>query len=233
MHEVHESLLGLLRTDKRTDEHRMPAAVAPLTAVTDAQKQELGVVVSAMRKLRESMTATHRTDHFAQRAYVFIAHATILTRHWESYQPALQSLLRSIHPRSPLPETEIREMAGYVILDLACRQGDLGEAYRVRHRYNVRDRRIERVLKALAHDDWVLFWRTRRKVDGYGRALMAWADDKMRVLALKCLGRAYLSADKGYVERCTERTWEQLVQEGVGWELDERGLITIRRIKPK
>ena len=118
-----------------------------------------------------------------------------------------------------------------MVLDLACRQGELGEAFRVKNKYGVKDWRIDKVLKALVHDDWVLFWRMRRNVDGYMRTLMSWAEASMRLLTLKCIGRAYMSADKAYIERCTERSWEDLVQDGVGWELGERDVITVRRPK--
>ena len=76
------------------------------------------------------------------------------------------------------------------------------------------------------------FWRVRRAVDGYQRSVMEWADGGVRVHALKCLGRAYLSADRAFVERVTERRWEELVQEGVGWELSADGERVVIK-KPK
>lgn len=88
------------------------------------------------------------------------------------------------------------------------------------------------MLRALVADDYVGFWRVRRAVDGYQRSVMEWADGNMRVHALKCLGKAYLSADRPFVERTTERRWEELVQEGVGWELSADGEKVIIK-KPK
>ena len=200
---------------------------------TQSQNQELSTLVMAMRKLREAIVASHRVDEFAQRVYIFIIHATILTKHWESYLPALLYLLRAIHPQTPLPQPELQELVGYWVLDLACRQNEIGEAWRVRCRYRLRDRRVDRVIRALVHDDWVVFWRYRRLVDGYQRALMGWAEDAVRVHALKCLGRTYMSADRAYVERATDRKWEDLVKSGVGWELGDGDVITIRRPKAK
>lgn len=199
----------------------------------EAQTRELGLMVMAMRKLREAIVASHRIDDFAQRVYIFITHATILTKHWESYQPALLYLLHKIHPKTPLSQPELQELVGYWVLDLACRQNDLGEAFRIRHRFRLNDRRVDRVLKALIHDDWVVFWRVRKLVDGYQRSLMGWVEEIVRLQALKCLGRTYMSADRPFVERAADAKWEDLVKSGVGWELGENQVVTIRRVKAK
>lgn len=200
---------------------------------TAARNQELSTLLMAMRKLREAIVGSHRHDVFAQRAYIFIIHASIMTRHLESYHPALLYLLHRIHPRTPLSAPELQEFVSYLILDLACRQGQLGAAFAVKYRYGNRDRRVEIALRALAHDDWIRFWRMRRKVDGYQRVLMGWAEEGMRTHALKCLARSYMVADKAYIERAADAKWEDLVKGGVGWELADNGTVTIRRPKGK
>lgn len=91
--------------------------------------------------------------------------------------------------------------------------------------------RVEQVVRALVSDDWVGFWRVRKAVDGYQRGVMEWADGRVRVHALKCLGKAYMRADRRFVERCAERGWDDLVGDGVGWELDEGGVVVIRKVK--
>lgn len=104
-------------------------------------------------------------------------------------------------------------------------------AYETRLRYKYKDRRVEAVLMALVRDDWGTFWRMKRAVDGYQRRIMEFAEQRVRVHALKCLGRAYMSADKGFVERVADRKWDDLVEDGVGWELVEGDRIMIK--KPK
>ncbi|KAG9662998.1 hypothetical protein KCU95_g3813, partial [Aureobasidium melanogenum] len=199
---------------------------------TQEPPQEMSVILMAMRKLREALVSCHRVDAFAQRVYTFQIRAAILCRHLETYHPALQYLLYKIHPRTPLSRPELQEFASYLLLDLACRQGEFVDAYRLRKRYGIRDRKVDAVLKALVHDDWVLFWRTRRAVDGYQRCLMSWAEDGMRLHALKCLGRGYMMVDKAFVERSAERSWDELVKrDKVGWILREDGVVVIR--KPK
>jgi len=42
-----------------------------------------------------------------------------------------------------------------------------------------------------------------------------------------------MTADRAYVERCTGKRWEDLVKDGVGWELVEMEKIVIRRPKVK
>ena len=194
---------------------------------------ELATIMMATRKLREGIFASRRVDAFAQRAYIFIIRAAILTKHMESYYPAMLHLLNRIHPVQPLPAAELREFVGYYILDLACRQGDYTGAYDVRNQYEFKDRRIEMVLGALVHDNWCVFWRMRRAVDGYQKRLMEWAEDALRVHALKCLGRTYLTVEKAYVERVAEKSWESLKRENnLGWELDGDKVV-VRRVKKK
>jgi hypothetical protein len=198
-----------------------------------APSTELSAILTALRKLREALVATARRDTFAQRAYIFNIHAAILCKEWESYAPALLSLLTKIHPQTPLPPPDLHEFVGFWILDLACRQADLMAAYAVKVQYKYEDRRVELVLKALVHDNWVMFWKMRRAVDGYQRRVMEFADTGIRLHALKCLGRGYLTADRLYVESCTDRKWVDLVQDGVGWELTDGEKIVIRRPKVK
>ncbi|KAI4762813.1 hypothetical protein E4T52_17407 [Aureobasidium sp. EXF-3400] len=208
------------------------SAAKPQHTTTQEPPQEMSIILMAMRKLREALVSCHRVDAFAQRVYTFQIRAAILCRHLETYHPALQYLLYKIHPRTPLSRPEVQEFASYLVLDLACRQGEFVDAYRLRKGYGIRDRKVDAVLKALVHDDWVLFWRTRRAVDGYQRCLMSWAEDSMRLHALKCLGRSYMMADKAFVERSAERSWDELVErDKVGWIMREDGVVIIR--KPK
>ena len=195
--------------------------------------KELSTLLFSMRKLREALVASSRTDTFSQRAYVFIIRAAILTLSYESYQPALLHLLYKIHPLTPLPTPELHEFVGYHILDLACRLGDFGEAFSVRKRWKYRDVRVEGVLKALVHDDWSNFWRLRSAVDGYQRKLFGWVEDATRKHALKCIGQSYFTVDRKYVEQCAGRAWDELKEkDGVGWELDG-STVTVRRIKAR
>ncbi|KAF2084935.1 hypothetical protein K490DRAFT_47745 [Saccharata proteae CBS 121410] len=199
---------------------------------------ELSTILLAMRKLREAILSSHRLDRFSQRCYIFIIRASILVKAWESYLPALRYLLHAIHPATALSPPEYNEFAGYHLLDLACRQHDLTAAFHAKSRlcYGYRDPtgRVERVLRALVMDDWVGFWRVGRAVDGYQKRMLEWREEEMRTHALKCLGRSYLSVEKGFVERSAGgRGWAELVREGVGWELVDGERVVIRRPKVK
>ncbi|KAF1348780.1 hypothetical protein BDV97DRAFT_399332 [Delphinella strobiligena] len=215
---------------------------APNIATTRPQPQqawpppsELPTLLMAMRKLREGIVSIKRTDAFAQRVYIFVVRTTIHPfQHYESYHPSLLYLLQKIHPVTPLTSSEVSEFASYLILDLACRQGNYHEAYRLKRRYNVSDWKVDRVLKSLVADDWVQFWKIRRQVDGAMRVLLGWKEVEMRRHALATLGRAYLSADKAFVERCADKEWNTLVTEDkVGWVLEGNSTITIRRPRAK
>lgn len=207
--------------------------VASIPEQASSTSKQLSTILMAMRKLREGLVASARTDPFAQRAYIFIIRAAILTRHMESYHPALLHLLRRIHEAAPLAASLHHEFVSYYILDLACRQGDLAAAYAARNLYQYRDRRVEQVLTALTHDNWYLFWMIKTLVDGYQKRLMEWADNGIRIHALKCLGKSFLSIEKAYVEKVTDREWDVLRETNkIGWEL-EGDKVIIRKIKGK
>jgi len=116
-------------------------------------------------------------------------------------------------------------------LDLACRQNDLAEAYVVRQKYRLHDAKVDAILQALAHDNYFMFWRIRRSVDGHKAKLMEFAEEGIKKQALKCLGRSYLSIDLPALEEYTNSTWCSLTKaHGVGWQLEGTKVI-IR--KPK
>lgn len=210
-------------------------ATAASTAGPRAPNPDLATIWLAMRKLREGITGSRRSDGFAQRAYMFMIQATILTGSWESYQPALLYLLHDIHAATPLSAPELQEFVSYHVLDLACRQAELGQAMGVRRAFGPAavNRRVDAMLRALIHDDWVRFWRVRRAVDGYQRAIIDHAQERMRLHALKCLGRSYMNADRAFIERSCDASWEDLVSSGCGWQLQDGGNVTIRRPKAK
>jgi hypothetical protein len=194
---------------------------------------ELSTVLAALRKLREAITATGRKDAFARRAYSFNIHAAVLCKDWESYTPALNSLLTVIHRATPLNPPDLKEYVGLLILDQACRLGDIALAHETRRLYNYTDRRVETVLKALVADNWVVFWKMKRAVDGYQRSVMEYAERDMRLHALKCLGRGYMSVERRFVEKSADKEWAELVKDGVGWELTDADRVVIKRPKAK
>ena len=197
------------------------AAIALVGGESVQTERELATIMQAMRKIREAIVASSRLDTFARDVYVFIIRATILTKHMESYHPALLHLLYRIHPAVALPASGLHEFLGYYILDLACRQADLGTAYVVRYRYGYSDTRVDWVLKALVHRNWSVFWRMRDEMDEHQKRLLQWADDRMRKHALECLGKSYLKADMAYIEKATHRAWQELKKkDNVGWELN-------------
>jgi hypothetical protein len=205
---------------------------------------ELTIILLALRKLREALLATSSVASspvFSQRVHIFSIRLAILALDPPSYHPPLLHLLFVLHsPKYPLPPPELSEITTYLILDLACRQGELASAYGLRStsklRYGFESRDVNDVLDAVVTRNWVKFWRVQRKVDGYVRALMQWAADDMRRDALKALGRTYMSCDVRWVLRSTtggEMDWEELVKrENVGWIRDGDKII-IRKPKAK
>jgi hypothetical protein len=205
----------------------------PTPSLAPTSSRDLGDILFSLRKLREAIVATMRADTFAAQAYLFATRLAVLTRQPDSYHPALQHLLRFIHPRHPLTSSELREVVSYLVLDAACRRGALAEAYALRRLYGLRDGKVDAVLRALVADDWVLFWRVKGSVDGHMAALMDTAVPLVRRHVLKAFGRAYLAVGVEFLERSAGTKWDALVtDDGVGWNLDD-GKVVIRKIQAK
>ncbi|OHE98182.1 hypothetical protein CORC01_06550 [Colletotrichum orchidophilum] len=193
----------------------------------------LSDVMMALRKLREGIVASKRVDDFAIQAYLFNIRLSVLVKHPESYHPAILHVLRTIHPARNLTSVELQEVLSYLVLDAACRRGDLAEAYAIRHRYKLRDAKVDTVLGALAHDNYVAFRRVQRSVDGHRAKLLEFAEGDMRTHVLKCFGRTYLGVDREWLEKCSGQSWESLTRDhGVGWELDGARVV-IRKVRAK
>jgi hypothetical protein len=140
-----------------------------------------------------------------------------------------------------LPDSELKDLISYLILDYACRQEDLVSAFELRaearRKYAFQSQTVDRVLTALAHDNWVIFWQVRKEVDSFIRALMNWAEHRVRRHALKAVGGAYLNVGIQWItEGCTgdtRWTWDKLVEtERLGWQ-KEGDKIIIRKPKPR
>lgn len=206
-------------------------ASANASSISIEQTRDLSVILMAMRKVREAIVASGRKDTFALRAYAFMIRATILMRHMESYHPALLHLLRDIHPVTSLTASELHEFVGFYMLDLSCRQNDLATAFKVGCRYNYKDVRVNSVLKALIHGNWYAFWKVKSFMSSHQQRLLEYGEEAMRRCALDCLEKSYLTVDKKFLERSTQRGWEELKDKsGLNWQL-EGDIVTIRRIK--
>ena len=130
---------------------------------------------------------------------------------------------------------ELHEAASYLVLDAACRRGDLAAAYALRHEYRgvlAGDGRLDGALRALARDNWVAWRRARAGADGHRARLMGFADAEVTGRALRAFGRAYLTVPVGVLEAQTGASWAELRERyGVGWELADDGRVVIRRVK--
>ncbi|KAI8630508.1 hypothetical protein F5Y19DRAFT_48294 [Xylariaceae sp. FL1651] len=217
---------------KETSNPVISNCIAAPISIPDNSKA-LSDVLSALRKLREGIVASKRTDDFAIQAYLFCIRLSVLVKHHESYHPAILHLLRRIQPVHSMTTVELSEVIAYLVLDAACRRNNLAEAYALRHRYRLKDTKIDAVLDALAHDNYVEFKRLKQRVDGHRAKLLEYAEEAMRRHLLKCFGRTYLSVDLSFLETCADSPWTRLTTEnGVGWELDGSKVI-IRKVKAR
>ncbi|KAI0388102.1 hypothetical protein F5Y04DRAFT_241658 [Hypomontagnella monticulosa] len=210
-----------------------PSGVSMTPASISNNTKGLSDVLSALRKLREGIVASKRVDDFAIQVYLFCIRLSVLVKHPESYHPAILHLLRRIHPLHSMTSVEMSEVVGYLILDTACRRNNLAEAFTLRHKYHLRDAKIDAVLDALAHDNYIEFNRLKRRVDGHKAKLLEYAEEGIRKHLLKCFGRAYLNVDLDFLEKCADSKWANLTaDDGVGWELDGAKVV-IRKVKAR
>lgn len=228
---------GLSISSPKLQEEQQQHTVRPPAA-------ELSTLLMSLRKLREAILSTASTTPipFAQRTHAFSIRFSILARHPPSYFPSLRYLLDDLHSAThPLTASERMEFTSYLILDYACRQNDLAVAYALlvhaKAKYNFACQTVDRVLAALTHDNWVLFWRTHKAVDGYVRAVMTWATEHVTRQALKAIGRTYMTVNsKWLVASCTgngDWTWERLAEkEKLGWQ-KEGDSVVIRKPRVK
>ncbi|KAH0604349.1 uncharacterized protein H6S33_006726 [Morchella sextelata] len=222
----------ILPTPPNTDPTTAAASTSKNTRFADPSNSVLASLLLSMRKLREGLVASSRLDTFTVQAYTFIIRASILMAHAESYHPALLHLLYTLHPLHPLPPMELQEFAGYHMLHLACGLEDYAGAYEAGVRFGVTDYRVRQAVGALVHGDY-WGWRViKRKVDLYKGRLLEGAEKRVRVLALKCVGKAYFTVEVGYVEAVMGMEWEEVRREfAVGWEMGEGEVLTVRRQK--
>ncbi|KAJ5722570.1 hypothetical protein N7488_000605 [Penicillium malachiteum] len=229
-----------------------PPAAQPTSKTTPAAQgvpppsAELSKLLLSLRKLREGILATSATSPpgFAQRVHYFSIRLAILSQHPPSYFPSLEHCLNRLHSKAhPMPDLEVKDLVSYLILDYACRQENMLLAFelraRARREHAFESQVVDRVLTALMHDNWVVFWQVHKSVDSYMRAVMNWAADRMRRHALKAVGSAYLSAHVDWiVGGCTgddvNWTWEKLLQEeNLGWQKEGDKIVIKRpRIRP-
>ncbi|KAK3361186.1 hypothetical protein B0T24DRAFT_642588 [Lasiosphaeria ovina] len=196
----------------------------------DAKAADLSQILSALRKLREGIVASKRRDDFAAQVYLFAIRLGILSHSPETYHPSLLYLLRVIHPARNLTSVELQEVAGYIVLDAACRRGNLAEAYALRNKYRLHDVKVDGVLRALAQDNWVLWRKMKRSIDGHRSRLMEFAEPQLKAHILKAFARSYLSVSLQFLETQALASWSELTgQYGVGWELSD-GRVVIRKI---
>jgi hypothetical protein len=225
------SLLKSFASLRLTDQSTPPSSSSSSLSSSAPSSTDLSHILTALRKLREGIVASKRTDPFATQVYLFAIRLGILCAHPETYHPALLHLLRVIHPHHALTTVELHEAASYLVLDAACRRGDLAEAYRLRNSYRLRDGKIDAVLAALVRDDWVVFFRVKKGVDGHRARLLEFAEDRLRRHLLKAFGRAYLSVPLRFLEASSGLEWDELrARYAVGWELDA-GKVVIRKIQ--
>ncbi|KAF9889957.1 hypothetical protein FE257_006831 [Aspergillus nanangensis] len=240
-----------LPTSASGDATKNPPASIPGTSVKSknpssaSASAELSVILLSLRKLREAVlsTSSQTSASFSQHVHIFSIKLSIRAKHPPSYYPSLRYLLEQLHtPSHPVPQSELNEFVSYIILDYACRQEDLVSAFewraRARSQYSFQSSIVDRVLAALAHDNWIVFWGLRKEVDSLTRAIMDWAEDRVRRRALQAVGSAYPNVGvKWITEGCTGDktwTWERLADvEKLGWQREgDKIIIKKPRLRP-
>ncbi|KAL9085469.1 MAG: hypothetical protein Q9159_004664 [Coniocarpon cinnabarinum] len=198
----------------------------------EKSQQELTILLSAMRKLRESLVATKRFDSFTNSAYLFIIRSTISVEHHEAYYPALLHALRVLDHDCRFTESQREELAAYAVLDVAGRQNALREAWETAWRHKLftsedrspshqssqqaaskpppqeaRGHHIRAVLRAAIHVDVLAFHRCKVYLSRNEQILLRPLEERLTSTAVVCLQRGYFAAELGYVEKVLDLSW--------------------------
>ncbi|RPA73941.1 hypothetical protein BJ508DRAFT_366497 [Ascobolus immersus RN42] len=193
-------------------------------------------MVQDMRKLREALLSTGRSDEWAINVYLFFTKASILMRYKEGYRPPIGRLLDIFaDPKQTVLKERLPEVAGYYMLDIAIAQEDYNRAYMVKAEYNITDRCILDGIKAIIHFDYRLFRKTLKEMSLYQARILEFAEDRMRASTLTSLQKSYFTLPKATVEQVFGLPWGKVsTMFSINWELDEadgKSTVTIRKVK--
>jgi hypothetical protein len=223
-------------TEPDTDDllmHRMKSLHITDNTRAETKQNIPWPVLFAMRKLREAIVATRRTDQFSSEALCFMVRAGIMAYSIETYQPTLVHLLHTLHPKRALSAADMVEFTVYYVLDLACRQGSLNEAFRVLIASSVLDKaRLQKLLNALAAGNWARFWRAQRGLSTMERIISTYASDNIRANVVLCLQKSYFTVPQAFVERCLSEEWPEVCKRCATWQLEGNSVV-VRRAKAR
>lgn len=223
-------------TEPDTDDlltHRMQSLHVTESTKAETKKSIPWPVLFGMRKLREAIVATRRTDQFASEVLCFIIRAGIMAHSIETYQPTLVHLLHTLHPKRALSDTDMAEFTVYYVLDLACRQGSLNEAFRVLITSHLLDKnRLQKLLSALAAGNWARFWRAQQGLSTTERVISAYALDNIRTNTVLCLQKSYFTVEQPFIERCLSEEWPDVCKRCPTWQLEGNSVV-IRKAKAR
>ena len=213
-----------------------------LTFQPAANEEQIHIIRSAMRKLRESLMATNRRDELTREAYLYIIRSSIRQQYHEAYHPALLYLLRTPGLAKLLGIVEYLEIVRYAVLDLAGRQDALREAWELAWRTGIfkyqrnfhetqrsrnellskslekRNETVRRVLHAATRNDVMLFHIHKQELSENEGQLVGPLQRRLDLHTVRCLSKAYFEASIYFVEHVINLRWYNEV------EKDCRGL---------
>ena len=188
---------------------------------SSCNQDELAVILSAMRKLRESLIATKRYDGFAVTAYLFIIRSTISLQH-DEYHPALLHAVNVLIRQCDVADHDRDELIAYEVLDLAGRQNAVREAWEYAWHKNLftstgvsqqcRNDEVQQALrqhrqslrltlKSAIHHNVLMFHHHWTYLTSNERLLLQPLEQRLTVYAVACLSRAYFTAETKFVEK--------------------------------
>ena len=224
-----------------------------LAPETNDQAQ-FDVLLQAMRKVREALVATRRTDGFARRVYLYIVRVAVSLPEYEAYHPVLLLVFRTPRLLEVFSDDEREELARYSVLDLAGRQDAIREAWEFAWRRGLFKRRLQppdravktsnphnddrntilkQVLRSAVRNNLLEFHAKRQLLLPGEQKLLEPLERRLTKNASACLTRAYFAVDLDFAERVLnhrfsadspKRDWASATHTQ-GWKLEDERVV--------
>lgn len=196
-----------------------------------------------VRKLREALTASKRSDIFAAQVYLFAIRAGILLDSCENYHPALQHLLRSTGLKRRLRSRDYDECLSYEVMDMSGRRQQLEPALSLCNSllYKATGARFKDVSKArdvvtaYVRGSWVAFREARNTATALQRILIRPLEQRLQSHAAMCLTKTYFSIEAAFVPKFFDTTAQSFFDAHAskrGWTMDDTS-IQLRKMKAR
>lgn len=191
--------------------------------------------LASLRKLREGIVSSGRSDDFAIDVFECTAKYAILADHHESYLPVMQYLLVSLYPSAISQEKYFRrkQVIGELFLLHLCSLRQYTEFHMAKLQHKILGTLADDVLRSLVRTNWVAWHRLNRS-PGLSTLHKKMIDKTYYILADSAVSRiavAYVSVEVAWIVKVCGERWQER-NDTSHWQIEDSRL-TLKKSKPK